>query len=93
MEPSVASKPRSFNLYHLINNVSNLAFYTFSEKDVQYTVHVEGLKSISQYRGVTAVYNPGSTHSLDSSMECFVLGDEWKLGRALANILSNVSPS
>ena len=90
MDKGTLTKSKSFNLYHLITHVSKIAFHTFSIRDVQYKVTLDGLKSITDCKTELATYDPGKSQGLDSEMKCVVLGDECKMRRVLANILSNV---
>lgn len=81
-------KARPFNLFHLIHHVSNLAYLTFSKRDVQFTMDFEGLKAITKYKYDGAEHD--KDRPLDERMECVVIGDEWNARRVLTNILSNV---
>ncbi|KAK6362280.1 hypothetical protein TWF730_005976 [Orbilia blumenaviensis] len=80
-------KAKAFNLFNLIHHVSNLAFLTFSKRDVQFTTDFEGLKSITRYKYEGA--ESDDERLLDERMECVMIGDEANARRVLTNILSN----
>ncbi|KAK6521814.1 hypothetical protein TWF506_002018 [Arthrobotrys conoides] len=80
-------RAKAFNLFNLIHHVSNLAFLTFSKRDVQFTTDFEGLKSITRYKYEGA--EGDEERPLDERMECVMIGDESNARRVLTNILSN----
>ncbi|KAF3090724.1 hypothetical protein TWF569_000258 [Orbilia oligospora] len=80
-------RAKAFNLFNLIHHVSNLAFLTFSKRDVQFTTDFEGLKSITRYKYEGA--EGDEERPLDERMECAMIGDESNARRVLTNILSN----
>ncbi|KAF3936336.1 hypothetical protein ABW19_dt0209905 [Dactylella cylindrospora] len=81
----VRAKP--FNLYHLIHHVTNLAFLTFSKRDVQFTTDFEGIKAITTHKYEGA--EKDEERPLGERMECVLVGDESNVRRVLTNILSN----
>ena len=77
----------------MISHVSNLAYHTFSKRDVHFSVDVSGLKRITTIKSTPSdesLSDSDTGRDLEKTRECIVVGDESKAGKVLTNLLSNV---